>query len=129
MSTSTLALYGGVSVRNADKEWPQWPLYDEQEKKALLEVLDSGKWFFGERVAAFEKAYAAFQEAEYCITCNSGTAAGEIILQVHWASAQVMRLLFLPIPLSPLPVLYCALARHRCLWTLDDTWGTEPGFN
>ena len=56
-------------------------MHDETEREALLQVLESGKWFFGERVKAFEKEYAAFQGAKHCISCNSGTAAAEIILQ------------------------------------------------
>ncbi len=78
---SELALYGGAPVRSTEKAWPKWPMHDQHEREAILSVLDSGKWFFGERVVDFEHAYAAFQGADQCITCNSGTAAGEIILQ------------------------------------------------
>jgi len=56
-------------------------MHDETEREALLEVLESGNWFFGEKVKAFEKAYGEFQGAAHCISCNSGTAAAEIILQ------------------------------------------------
>ena len=78
---STLAIAGGTPVRDTANTWPSWPVYDERERTALLEVLESGTWFYGERVKAFEQAYASFQGATYCITCNSGTAAAEIILQ------------------------------------------------
>ncbi len=81
MDTAKLALHGGAPVRDGEKKWPGWPVHDESERNALLAVLESGRWFFDERVAEFEKAYAAFQGAEHCIACNSGTAAGEIILQ------------------------------------------------
>ena len=81
MNQSKLALQGGASIRGADQKWPDWPIHTDKDREALLSVLDSGKWFLGDRVAAFEEAYATFQRAEYCITCNSGTAAGEIVLQ------------------------------------------------
>ncbi len=79
--SGALALHGGAPIRGTDKQWPQWPIHDERERDAVLAVLESGRWFYGERVAAFEAAWAAFQGAEHCISCNSGTAAGEIILQ------------------------------------------------
>ena len=78
---SSLALFGGAPVRDKSCAWPQWPVHDEREREALLEVLESGQWFFGEKVKAFEAAYAEFQGTQYCVTCNSGTAAAEIILQ------------------------------------------------
>lgn len=81
MTTSTLALLGGTPVRAAEKAWPHWPRYDHREEEALLEVLHRDSWLFGTKTTEFEEAYAAFQGAKYCISCNSGTAAGEIILQ------------------------------------------------
>lgn len=78
---SALAIHGGEPVRPAGKTWPVWPVFDESEKSAVLSVLESGKWFYGEQVAEFEKRFAAFQNAAYGITCNSGTAAIEIALQ------------------------------------------------
>lgn len=81
-STNTaLALHGGTPVRGEDKQWPAWPLYDDAERNALLGVLESGSWLFGETVKAFEREYADFQGVKYCISCNSGTAAAELILQ------------------------------------------------
>ncbi len=81
MSTSTLALHGGAPIRSDKKPWPDWPIHDNRERDALLAVLESGRWFYDEQVAAFEKAYASFQGADHCISCSSGTSAGEIILQ------------------------------------------------
>ena len=81
VAKSALALQGGTPVRGEDKVWPGWPCFDDTERKALNEVLESGKWFFGERVAQFEKDYAEFQDAQFCVTCNSGTTAAEIAMQ------------------------------------------------
>jgi len=79
--TSTLALLGGSPVRGPETSWPAWPVYDDVERQALLEVLQSGKWFYGERVARFERDFAAFQDAKFGVSCNSGTAAIELVLQ------------------------------------------------
>ncbi len=76
-----LAISGGNSIFGADHAWPTWPVHDELEEQAVLEVLRSGKWWFGERVAKFENDFAAFQDARFGITCNSGTTALEIVLQ------------------------------------------------
>lgn len=80
-NTDKLALHGGTPVRGEEKVWPKWPVYDATEEQALLDVLHSGKWFYGERVAAFERAYADFQDAAHCISANSGTSALEIVLE------------------------------------------------
>ncbi len=78
---SPLALLGGEPVRGAGKTWPTWPVFDDSERQALLGVLETGKWFYGDHVAAFEEEYAAFQGAGQCVTVNSGTAAAEVVLQ------------------------------------------------
>ncbi|HOF40366.1 MAG TPA: DegT/DnrJ/EryC1/StrS family aminotransferase [Candidatus Hydrogenedentes bacterium] len=80
-NSSSLALFGGTPVRDAGKPWPAWPIFDDQERQALMEVLNSGKWWYGDRVAQFEREYAAFQDAGHCITVTTGTAAGEVLLQ------------------------------------------------
>lgn len=79
--TSPLALHGGTPVRSPEKVWPDWPVYDDREKRALMEVLESRTWFYGPRVEQFEKEFAAFQDAQYCVSCNSGTAGLEIALE------------------------------------------------
>ncbi len=75
-----LAIHGGTPVRSPEKPWPSWPVFGDEEHRALNEVLQSGKWWYGERVRQFEWAYAAFQDANHCITCASGTAALEVAL-------------------------------------------------
>lgn len=80
-TTSALAVLGGAPVRDPEKPWPAWPIFGEEERKALLDVLESGDWFYGERVKDFEKRFAAFQDAKHCISCTSGTTAAEICVQ------------------------------------------------
>jgi len=70
---SKLAILGGEPIRK--KPLQDWPIWDEREEKALLDVLHSGKWWFGEKVAEFERLYAEFQGAQYGISCSNGTSA------------------------------------------------------
>ncbi|MBM4039247.1 MAG: DegT/DnrJ/EryC1/StrS family aminotransferase [Planctomycetes bacterium] len=74
----TPALLGGEPAHTGP--WPAWPVHDERERNALLAVLDSGKWWYGERVREFEEKFAAFQDARFGITCTNGTAALELAL-------------------------------------------------
>jgi perosamine synthetase len=74
-ATEKPALLGGKPVRQ--KSWPSWPVKDETEDKAVLGVLRSGQWFrgTGQKVDAFEQAYAKLTGAKHCIATNSGTSA------------------------------------------------------
>src|SRR5678816_2566729 len=76
---SALALHGGAPA--AKRVWPSWPVWDETERDGLLEVLDSGKWWFGERVKQFEQAFAEFHKVKFGISCTNGTTALEIGLR------------------------------------------------
>ena len=70
---SKLAILGGDPVRTTTLH--DWPVWDDKEEKALLEVLHSGKWWYGEKVAEFERLYAKSQGAAHGISCTNGTAA------------------------------------------------------
>jgi dTDP-4-amino-4,6-dideoxygalactose transaminase len=61
--------------------WPAWPIHDDTEEQAVLAVLRSGKWWFGERVKQFEREFAEFQGARYAVTCTNGTTAIEMGLR------------------------------------------------
>jgi len=87
-----LALFGGTPVRHDG--FPSWPIYGQQEERALLEVLHSGRWWSGtqayhdansvdvpSKVAAFESSFAAYCGATYGLACATGTAALEIALK------------------------------------------------
>jgi dTDP-4-amino-4,6-dideoxygalactose transaminase len=74
-----LALNGGSPA--CQVTWPTWPIFDDSERRALLGVLDSGKWWFGEKVREFEAAYAAFQGAKFGVSCTNGTTAIEMALR------------------------------------------------
>jgi len=85
---SKLAIHGGEKViqRPIGREWPIW---DESEEQALLDVLHSGRWWRGayreedgeqSRVSAFEDAFAAYQHAKYGVAVTNGTTALECAL-------------------------------------------------
>ncbi len=89
---SRLAIFGGTPVRS--KPFPGWPVFDQAEEAALLEVLHSGKWWryaypdsddpagaTGSKVAEFQLAFARFQGAKFGIACANGTAALEVLLK------------------------------------------------
>ena len=78
-TTSRPALLGGTPA--CDFDWPAWPVHDECEERLLLEVLRSGKWWFGERVRQFEAEFAAYQGADFAVSCTNGTTAIEMALR------------------------------------------------
>ncbi|MBD3183213.1 aminotransferase class I/II-fold pyridoxal phosphate-dependent enzyme [Candidatus Poribacteria bacterium] len=72
-----LAINGGDKAvnRNMGREWP---IRDENEEKALIEVIKSARWWGGgegSKVWEFEDAFAKYQDAKYGVTTNSGTQA------------------------------------------------------
>jgi dTDP-4-amino-4,6-dideoxygalactose transaminase len=78
-SATLPALIGGTpACRDA---WPVWPVRDEEEESRLLAVLRGGNWWYGERVADFEQAFAEFQGASHGVTCTNGTTAIEMALR------------------------------------------------
>ncbi|TAK11134.1 MAG: DegT/DnrJ/EryC1/StrS family aminotransferase [Anaerolineae bacterium] len=59
------------------------PLIGDEEKQAVLEVLDSGIIAQGPRVAAFEEAFAAMCGVKYAVATTSGTTALHVALLAH----------------------------------------------
>ena len=77
---SNLAVKGGSPLRT--KPWPKWPIFDEREKRNLIEVLESGLWGIGgSKNEEFAKKFAEYQGAKYGVTCVNGTIALEIALK------------------------------------------------
>ena len=77
---SKLALLGGSQAKT--KPFPEWPQYDERERQALCEVLDSRSWWRtpGTRTLAFEQEFAAFHRAKHGIAVTNGTHALEVVM-------------------------------------------------
>lgn len=59
------------------------PILEAEEKKAVLEVLDSGILAQGPRVKAFEEAFADYCGVSYAIAVSSGTTALHIAMLAH----------------------------------------------
>ena len=85
VKSSSLAINGGTPVRS--KPFPPWPYFWEEEKKAVLRVLDSGKvcYWTGEVGLEFQKKFADYIGVKHAIALNSGTAA----LHVALAAAEI----------------------------------------
>ena len=90
---SKLAITGGPSVF-PEPLTQQWPLFDEKDEKALLDVFHSGQWWRGGTIEAqaasqcgqFERAFAEYHSAQYGLACSNGTIALELAL--HAAGVQ-----------------------------------------
>jgi perosamine synthetase len=79
-----LALCGGSKVR--EKAFPPHPIIGEEEKKAVMEVLEGGKlstfiaqpgehFLGGEKIRQFEREFASYSGVKYAVALNSATAA------------------------------------------------------
>lgn len=79
--TDRLAIDGGAPTRTLP--FPAWPVFDEREEDALLEVLHSGKWgaLTGDKVTTFEKRFADLQGARFAVCVPNGTLALELALR------------------------------------------------
>lgn len=75
-----LAILGGEPAKT--KPFPEWPIYDEREQQALLDVLESRKWWRtpGTQAQAFEQEFAAVHQAKHGIAVTNGTAAIEVTM-------------------------------------------------
>lgn len=59
------------------------PTMDDQTKKELLEVIDSGWWGQGAKTFEFEQKFADYVGVKYAIGVNSGTSALDLCLKVY----------------------------------------------
>ncbi len=77
---SKLAIKGGKPVR--EKPISYWPIFDDTEKKYLLNVLESREWgkISGNMNTEFEERFSQFQNAKHTITVCNGTVALRIAL-------------------------------------------------
>lgn len=75
--TAQLAISGGRPVRT--DPWPSWPVWTEQDEKAVVDAVRSGKWGVGgERVPALEQRFAELHRAGHGVACCNGTIALQI---------------------------------------------------
>ena len=77
---ATLALCGGQPVRT--RPFPQWPIFDDRDRKALLDVLEHDEWGIGAQATSeFEARFADYCGSKHAIACTNGTDAIYIALQ------------------------------------------------
>ena len=74
------ALLGGTPAKPTLT--PDWPFYDEKEKQALMDVLESRIWWRtpGSQTLAFEQEFASYHQARFGIAVTNGTAALEVAI-------------------------------------------------
>lgn len=77
---SDLALLGGRKSKS--KPFPAWPQFDDSERRALNEVLESGVWWRtpGTKTLEFESKFARFHGARHGVAVTNGTAALEVTM-------------------------------------------------
>jgi len=78
---SQLAIQGGNPVRT--EEWLNWPVWNQEAEKPMLELLRSGNWYRGDgnKCNEFEERYAELIGAKRVVATASGTTA--LIAALH----------------------------------------------
>jgi len=126
---ATLAINGGTPVR--ETPYPSWPeTGDEEYVQAVAEVVRSGEWGGfpepGERGAAFEEAFAAYQGARHGVLMMNGTVTMEVALKalgIGWGDEVIVPALtfaataYAPMAAGALPVI---------VDVSPDTWCLDP---
>lgn len=80
---TTLAILGGSPARDTKTHpWPKWPVWDEKEEKALVEVLNSGVWSYnGPKETEFNKNFAEYTGTKYALSAANGTVTLQMALE------------------------------------------------
>jgi len=90
---SNLAIKGGPPIAPEGLK-AKWPIFGDEEKRALLEVLESGKWWRGaykdpseSKVGRFETEFCKYLGVKYGVAVTNGTAAIELALKAAGVEA------------------------------------------
>lgn len=79
-----LAMFGGTPAVPQHYRRLEWPVVTQEDRDAMLAVLDSGKFTVGAKgervISAFEREWAEFTGTRYAVSTNSGTCALGIAL-------------------------------------------------
>jgi dTDP-4-amino-4,6-dideoxygalactose transaminase len=79
---SELAINGGPKAAEG-LQMPQWPMFGEEDEKAVLDAVGSRHWgrlYPGSRVEQFEQAFAEYQDAKHGTAVSNGTVALELAI-------------------------------------------------
>ncbi|WP_261664957.1 DegT/DnrJ/EryC1/StrS family aminotransferase [Deinococcus sp. Marseille-Q6407] len=74
----------GASRQEAPpRAWPGWPVFPEDERQAVMAVLESGKvnYWTGTEAREFEREYAEYLGVRHTIALHNGSLALELALQ------------------------------------------------
>jgi dTDP-4-amino-4,6-dideoxygalactose transaminase len=81
---SKLAAFGGTAAVPKDRRHVDWPLVEDQDRKAVLDALDSAKLVSNSEganpVSALEEHWARRFGFEHCVAVSTGTAALSLAL-------------------------------------------------
>jgi L-glutamine:2-deoxy-scyllo-inosose/3-amino-2,3-dideoxy-scyllo-inosose aminotransferase len=80
---TTLAVLGGIPMRDTKvNPWPKWPVWNQNEEKAILEVLNSGVWSYnGPKETEFNKNFAEYTGVSYAVSAANGTVTLQMALE------------------------------------------------
>ena len=80
MNESGLAITGGTPVRTT--EYPAWPEFDDSERRQVMEVLESRRWWAtqGTKVREFERRWGEFHGGSPAIAVTNGSHTLELAL-------------------------------------------------
>ncbi len=79
---SELALHGGVPVRI--EPFPVWPIFDQDERLAVQEVLEGSKvnYWTGEQGMLFEEEFADYLGVRYAVALANGSLALDTAMHI-----------------------------------------------
>jgi dTDP-4-amino-4,6-dideoxygalactose transaminase len=80
---SELAILGGPKTRT--QAYPDWPVWDERDVRAVEEVVRSGRWggfpYPGPKTAQLAQAFSEMQGGGYAVPMINGTVTMEVALR------------------------------------------------
>ncbi|MFN8381909.1 MAG: DegT/DnrJ/EryC1/StrS family aminotransferase [Anaerolineales bacterium] len=80
---SELAILGGTKTRT--ESYPEWPVWDQRDIDAVVEVVKSGRWggfpYPGPKTAELAKKFAELQGGGYAVPMINGTVTMEAALR------------------------------------------------
>jgi L-glutamine:2-deoxy-scyllo-inosose/3-amino-2,3-dideoxy-scyllo-inosose aminotransferase len=80
---SELAILGGEKTRK--EPYPQWPVYDDRDIEAVVNVVKSGRWggfpYPGPQTTEFIRRFAEMQGGGYPVLLANGTVTMEVALR------------------------------------------------
>jgi CDP-6-deoxy-D-xylo-4-hexulose-3-dehydrase len=104
--------------------------WGDEERHAINCVMKSGRFTCGERVAAFEEAFARYHGRKYGIMCNSGSSANLLMIATlfHLQNRPLQRGDVALVPAIAWSTTYAPLVQyglHISLMDCDATWNAN----